>query len=193
MNRLVVLATVLAIPATLSLGGCRGGAVKELTEQQVAEALVSQSISTYNEVAVSVSVNDRSVDMSCASGGSVEWSETSTSESEVCYTTDSRGCAFATGNGRSFTVEGESTLCGSDDFAVSEGEVYSGQDFRIAGNASVDTESTEPRSCDYDLAVSNAVTRDGGSSYDVTVEGTLCGRPFSTSFDVYVTADIEVE
>lgn len=192
MNRkALTLVAALTFPA-LSLAGCRGAA-RELAEATVAEALVTQSISTYNEAAVSVSVNDRSVSMGCNTGGTVDWSELSSDAEEVCYEVDSRGCEFETGSGRSFSIEGTSEMCGSDDFALKEEALVAGQTFSLAGTSTVTT-SQGSRTCEYALDVVIDSVLSDGATYDVTVSGSLCGqRAYSASFSLAVAGNVDVD
>lgn len=184
-------AVALALPGLLSSAGCLRAA-KEVAEEAIAEAVVTQSISGYNEIAIDVAVNDADVALSCTSGGTVAWGEESGADDEVCYTVDSRGCDFTTPQDRTFGIDGSSTMCGSDTFAIDEETLVAGQDFNIAGEATVTT-TNGSRTCAYDLDVTIDSVRGDGAEYSVTVQGQLCDRrTFASSFDVAVEGNIEV-
>lgn len=188
-----VFAAAIALPGLLTSVGCLRAAA-ELAEEAFAEAIVTQSISSYNEVAVDVAVNDAALALSCNSGGSVEWGDETESADEFCYSVDSRGCDFETGAGRSFAIEGSSDICGSDSFDVSEGTLAADQDFKIDGSATVTTDQGE-RTCDYSLDVSVGSIREesSGAVYSISVTGELCDRrAFSTEFDVAVEGNVTV-
>jgi len=190
LNASTALAAALVIPAMLSAGCLRGAsAAKELAEDAVAEAIVTQSISSYNEAAINVSVNDASLSMECNTGGTVSWEDLST-EDLICYEVDSRGCDFETGNERAFAIEGSSTLCGSDDFTVTESSLEAGQSYSIDGSATVTT-SEASRTCDYSLDVTVDSVLGDGAEYEVTVAGNLCGtRAYAASFSIAVEGNV---
>lgn len=194
MNRTVKTAlAAFALPALLTSVGClrNGSAAKELAEAIVAEAIVTQSVSSYNEVSASVSVNDHGVAMSCNSGGTIDWSDLEESE-RICYSVDSRGCDFETDAGREFTIQGESTMCGADDFTATESALYVGQTYNLAGSATVSA-AEGSRTCSYDLDVTIDNIYSDGANYDVTVSGSLCGsRTYSASLNLEVEGNVSV-
>jgi uncharacterized membrane protein len=173
MKKYLALAT--AAVAVSSLAGCKA---KEIAETQIAEALATQAISGYHQAAVNLTINNHSFSVSCAQGGTLDWSEKD-DNGTICYSTESKECTFEVQNA-SLTLAGPYTVCGypvaAEDSAGAED--LDGQTLTITGSVSASTENLATRQCDYSLTMSNMKVTGADDSLTVTTDitGTMCGK-----------------
>lgn len=189
MQKYLVLATVALVGA--SFGGCRRAA--EIADTQIAEALANQAISGYHQAAVNVSINDHSFSVSCAQGGTLDWSEVD-QNGEICYSTSSKECTFEV-QGASLTLSGPYTVCGYPVAAEdSDGATdLEGTTLTISGSIQASTESLDSRECNYDLKLENTAVTGADNSITVStnISGTMCGNEIrDTGVSVSVSGSI---
>lgn len=175
----------LALPVTMGLlSGC--GKLKEFTEEELAEAVANQMVSSYNAMSVEVSVtgnngNTASFGISCAESGTLSWAEFEEA-GEICYAASSNSCTYSVGN-RSFTVDGEYEACGFPPSISTDGETATmedldGRTLYVTGSVTVSSANFSSSTCDYDLTVSNLQVDASGDEVSVSssISGSLCGR-----------------
>lgn len=194
-------ALALLAPLAVSSVGCR--AAKELAEDEIAEAIANQMVSSYHAMSVELEVtgsggNSINMGISCADGGELDWSEVDSS-GLVCYRTVSNGCTFEVAS-RSFSVSGNYEACGfaptvsTEDGAVTV-EDLDGKSITITGETTVDSENFEARTCEYELTMDSVSVSVGDETVNVesAISGTICGGEVDFSTDIEVSPDFAVE
>lgn len=197
-----LLAVVALMPLALSSAGCR--VAKELAEDEIAEALANQMVSSYHAMSVELEVtgsggNTVSMGISCADGGELDWSEFDSSGA-ICYRTVSNGCTFEVAN-RSFSISGEYEACGFPPTVSADGgtvtvEDLDGQSISIKGSTTVDSEEFEARTCSYELTMDSiSVTANGDSvTVESSISGSICERgEVDISTEIEVSPDFNVQ
>lgn len=176
---------VLALPVTMGLlSGC--GKLKEFTEEELAEAVANQMISSYSAMSVEVSVtgdngNTATFGIACSESGTLSWAEFEEA-GEICYSATSNSCTYSVGN-RSFTVNGEYEACGFPPSVSTDGEVATvedldGRTLYITGKVEVSSANFDTSECEYDLTISNLQVEASGDEVSVSssITGNLCNR-----------------
>lgn len=194
-TRIAGLAT-LAIIGLASIA-CGGGSADAIGEETIAEAVSAQTLSTYREASLSISTNHADFTASCASSGTVDFSEFDGSSGEVCYSIDSRSCSFDTARTGSLELENEASMCGDSSIDIASGGdmealMVSGG-VQIDGEVTVTRNNSMSRTCDYSLTLDGLVALDeDGSQWEVRASGHVCGNAgFSATMVVDLSTTIE--
>ena len=195
-NTFIALALAkLALTALVALGlnGCTYSSSTSTAEQAVTEAVVHQTVSAYHQASLSYSgtyVGD--ISLECESAGSVEVWEFPTGGG-ACIAIDSQSCSFHS-DGRDITVATEAEICGSTQLLLSEAPagfetLMAENHVELSGHVVVDSRNVD-RDCEFDLVLTALHDYSPThASYDLQVDGTVCGRQISTvvSVDLSVT------
>ena len=186
---------VAASAAALTLNGC-GGKAKEVTQEQIAEAVANQAISAYYTTSTTLSnQNGQSLTFSCTKGGSFTW-DSYESNGSLCFDTESKGCVISTAGG-SITIDGGYTACGFPPSLSEEGglEDLDGKTLTIEGDIAASNASGASASCDYNLQLTAIDATDNGDTvtFSSGVTGTLCdSRNVDISVSFTVTDNVEI-
>jgi len=194
--KLVQFAGTAAVVSSIAFftAGC-GGAVAEMAEEAVAEAVANQAISAYYEASLTVTTAEGdSITLSCGRGGEINW-EQMDSSGEVFFVS-SRGCTVDGPNG-AVTLEGDYTITGLPPQVNSEGQItdLDGKTIQVDGSIVATTEDGTSRSCDYelDMSVSNVMDTDGSVTLDAAISGSMCDRRgFDVDTSLTISGQVEV-
>jgi hypothetical protein len=197
MKKLMKVAGIaLMLPLVASaLSGCRRGDAAEIAQEDIAEAIANQAISTYNQASIDVTVNDKTVGFNCTQGGTLTWAELDSS-GEICYVTTSNGCTMA-GRYGSITLSGDYSVCGFP-ATYQDGSVQDldGKTLYIEGDIQAASANHTSRTCSYDLELTTiSITGDGSSlTFTSGVSGTMCGdRGFESELSFTIAGSVELE
>ena len=192
-----------ALPLVLGgLIGCKK--LSEFTEEQLAEAVANQMVSSYHAMSVNVSAtgsngNTLTFGIACQESGELTWAQFE-EEGEICYRATNNACTYSFAN-RSFTVNGEYEACGFPPQVDNTGDVATvedldGRTLYITGNVTVSSANYSSSTCDYDLTISGIQVSGGDGNLNVSssITGNLCGRrDIDMSSSISINNDFSVE
>lgn len=197
------LTLALSLPIAMnSLAGC--GKLKEFTEEELAEAVANQMVSSYHAMSVELSVtggngNTVNLGIACEESGELTWAEYQ-EQGEICYTATSNGCTYSVGN-REFSVTGTYEACGFPPSISTEGDAaqiedLDGRTLYINGEVTVSSANFESSTCDYSLEISGITVSGSEGSHTVSssISGDMCGRrQIDVDTSITVNNSFEVE
>lgn len=195
----------ICVALPLALGGLVGcKRLAEFTEEELAEAVANQMVSSYHAMSVNVSAtgsngNTVSFGIACQESGELTWAQFE-EEGEICYRATNNACTYSMAN-RSFTVNGEYEACGFPPQVDTSGDAATvedldGRTIYITGNVTVSSANYTSKTCEYDLTVSGISVTGGEGSLNVSssITGNLCGRrDIDLSTNLSVNNDFSVE
>ncbi len=185
--------TVIGLSALIGCGR-GGGAVAEVAQEAIAEAVAEQSVSAYYEYTLNLETSNGSLTAVCSHGGDMDWSEVESGGAG--FTISSRNCVIETDYG-TVTINGEYTATGfptEDSNGDGTFDVYDLKDNTISidGSVTATGEEGNSRTCDYSLTFDdvNVTGEEGSVNVSGSLAGQLCG---SQGFDLGVDFTVTVE
>ena len=196
-SRTALLTTISAALLISTACGDRDGngeIADELSDEAMAEAMLTQVISGYHEASLTLSTDHiEEFSVECATQGSVDWSQYDDG-GDICLTVDSSACSFSSAEAGSLEIETSLELCGNADLAIEDSDgvdtLIATQSLDLIGTVEV-TRNSLTRDCDFELSIDAIEEADGNSShYEVDVSGTLCDRDYSASVTIDLSASV---